>query len=61
MTYKIIKVYILNYNTKLEVYFYFCIDYFLYNLFKTSWYLVLLLYFNFNKEFKAFSKIKNYN
>ena len=61
MAFKAIEIQVSNYGTRFKAYFNLYINCFLYHLFEISQCMVLLLYFNFNKGFRAFSKIINYN
>ena len=54
------KVYVSNHDTRFLADFGFCVDYFLHYLFKASWCLILLLYFNFDWRLEAFPKIADY-
>ena len=61
MAFKIMKIYISNYDIRFQVCFSFGINFFLYYFFKINKYMILLLYFNFNKKFEAFFEIIDHN
>ena len=61
ITFRAINIQVLDYNTQFQIRFSLHINCLLYHLFETNSFLVLLFYFNFDKRFKAFSKIANYN